>query len=106
MYKLALSPRNTLLTLSALGALRVLEGIRSAGLQNKTRFYQASTSELYGLVQETPRMRALLLPSVTICGCKNVFLLDHSKLREAYNMYACNDILFNHESPRRGETFC
>lgn len=90
----------------AMGTLRLLEAIRICGLEKKTRFYQASTSELYGLVQEIPQKETTpFYPSITLCGGQNVCLLITVNYRESYGMYACNGILFNHESPRRGETF-
>lgn len=90
----------------ALGALRVLEGIRLLGLERKTRFYQASTSELYGLVQETPQRETTpFYPRSPYAVAKLFAYWITVNYREAYGMYACNGILFNHESPRRGETF-
>lgn len=90
----------------ALGALRVLEAIRLLGLQNKTRFYQASTSELYGLVQETPQRETTpFYPRSPYAVAKLYAYWITVNYREAYGMYACNGILFNHESPVRGETF-
>jgi GDPmannose 4,6-dehydratase len=90
----------------ALGALRVLEAIRLLGLQEKTRFYQASTSELYGLVQETPQRETTpFYPRSPYAVAKLYAYWITVNYREAYNMYACNGILFNHESPVRGETF-
>ena len=90
----------------ALGALRVLEAIRILKLEGKTRFYQASTSELYGLVQETPqRERTPFYPRSPYAVAKLYAYWITVNYREAYNMYACNGILFNHESPIRGETF-
>jgi GDPmannose 4,6-dehydratase len=88
----------------ALGALRVLESIRILGL--KTRFYQASTSELYGLVQETPQKETTpFYPRSPYAVAKLYAYWITVNYREAYGMYACNGILFNHESPMRGETF-
>jgi GDPmannose 4,6-dehydratase len=88
------------------GTLRILEGIRMAGLQRKTRFYQASTSELYGLVQETPQNENTRFhPRSPYAVAKLYAYWITVNYREAYGMYACNGILFNHESPRRGENF-
>ena len=90
----------------ALGALRVLEAIRILGLEKKTRFYQASTSELYGLVQETPQKESTpFYPRSPYAVAKLYAYWITINYREAYGMYACNGILFNHESPVRGETF-
>jgi GDPmannose 4,6-dehydratase len=90
----------------AIGTLRLLEAIRFLGLQNKTRFYQASTSELYGLVQETPQRETTpFYPRSPYAVAKLYSYWITANYREAYGMYACNGILFNHESPRRGETF-
>jgi GDPmannose 4,6-dehydratase len=90
----------------ALGTLRVLEAIRILGLQEKTRFYQASTSELYGLVQETPQKETTpFYPRSPYAVAKLYAYWMTVNYREAYGMYACNGILFNHESPVRGETF-
>ncbi len=90
----------------ALGTLRLLEGIRLLGLTDKTRFYQASTSELYGLVQETPQKETTpFYPRSPYAVAKLYAYWITVNYREAYGMYACNGILFNHESPRRGETF-
>jgi GDPmannose 4,6-dehydratase len=90
----------------AMGTLRLLEAIRSLGLETKTRFYQASTSELYGLVQETPqRETTAFYPRSPYAVAKLYSYWITVNYREAYGMYACNGILFNHESPRRGETF-
>ncbi|MFZ2122811.1 MAG: GDP-mannose 4,6-dehydratase [Rhodoferax sp.] len=89
-----------------LGALRILEAIRMLGLSHKTRFYQASTSELYGLVQETPQKETTpFYPRSPYAVAKLYAYWITVNYREAYGMYACNGILFNHESPRRGETF-
>ena len=89
-----------------LGALRVLEAIRTAGLEKKTRFYQASTSELYGLVQETPQKETTpFYPRSPYAAAKLYAYWITVNYREAYGIYACNGILFNHESPIRGETF-
>ena len=90
----------------AMGALRLLEAIRFLGLEKKTRFYQASTSELYGLVQETPQTETTPFhPRSPYAVAKMYAYWITVNYREAYGMYACNGILFNHESPRRGETF-
>ena len=90
----------------ALGTLRLLEAIRLLGLGQKTRFYQASTSELYGLAQETPQKETTPFhPRSPYAVAKMYAYWITVNYREAYNMYACNGILFNHESPRRGETF-
>ncbi|WP_246663207.1 GDP-mannose 4,6-dehydratase [Rhizobium sp. WL3] len=90
----------------ALGTLRILEAIRFLGLTKKTRFYQASTSELYGLVQETPQKETTpFYPRSPYAVAKLYAYWIAVNYREAYGMYACNGILFNHESPRRGETF-
>lgn len=90
----------------AIGALRLLEAIRFSGLEEKTRFYQASTSELYGLVQETPQKETTpFYPRSPYAVAKLYAYWITVNYREAYGMYACNGILFNHESPRRGETF-
>ena len=89
-----------------LGTLRLLEAIRILGLEKKTRFYQASTSELYGLVQETPQKETTpFYPRSPYAVAKIYAYWIVVNYREAYGMYACNGILFNHESPRRGETF-
>ena len=90
----------------AMGTLRMLEAIRFLGLQEKTRFYQASTSELYGLVQETPQSETTPFhPRSPYAVAKLYSYWMTVNYREAYGMFACNGILFNHESPRRGETF-
>lgn len=90
----------------ALGTLRILEAIRLLGLEKKTRFYQASTSELFGLVQETPQKETTpFYPRSPYAAAKLYAYWITVNYREAYGMYACNGILFNHESPRRGETF-
>ncbi len=90
----------------AMGALRILEAIRILGLEKRTRFYQASTSELYGLVQETPQKETTpFYPRSPYAVAKLYAYWITVNYREAYGMYACNGILFNHESPRRGETF-
>jgi len=89
-----------------IGTLRILEAIRILGLEKKTRFYQASTSELYGLVQETPQKETTpFYPRSPYAVAKLYAYWITVNYREAYGMYACNGILFNHESPRRGETF-
>ncbi|MBC7701833.1 GDP-mannose 4,6-dehydratase [Aquabacterium sp.] len=89
-----------------IGALRLLEAIRILGLEKKTRFYQASTSELYGLVQETPQKETTpFYPRSPYAVAKLYAYWITVNYREAYGMYACNGILFNHESPVRGETF-
>jgi GDPmannose 4,6-dehydratase len=90
----------------AIGTLRLLEAIRFLGLTDKTRFYQASTSELYGLVQETPQKESTpFYPRSPYAVAKLYAYWITINFREAYGLYACNGILFNHESPRRGETF-
>jgi GDPmannose 4,6-dehydratase len=90
----------------AIGTLRLLEAIRILGLKKKTRFYQASTSELYGLVQETPQKETTpFYPRSPYAVAKMYAYWICVNYREAYGIYACNGILFNHESPRRGETF-
>ena len=90
----------------ALGSLRILEAIRILKLEKKTRFYQASTSELYGLVQETPQKETTpFYPRSPYAVAKMYAYWITVNYREAYGIYACNGILFNHESPRRGETF-
>ncbi|MDB4593899.1 GDP-mannose 4,6-dehydratase [Paracoccaceae bacterium] len=90
----------------AMGTLRMLEAIRFLGLREKTRFYQASTSELYGLVQETPQTETTpFYPRSPYAVAKLYSYWMTVNYREAYGMFACNGILFNHESPRRGETF-
>src|SRR5512135_98090 len=90
----------------ALGALRILEAIRILGLAKKTRFYQASTSELYGLVQEIPQKETTpFYPRSPYAVAKLYAYWITVNYREAYGIYACNGILFNHESPIRGETF-
>ena len=89
----------------AIGTLRLLEAIRFSGLEGKTKFYQASTSELYGLVQETPQKETTpFYPRSPYAVAKLYSYWICVNYREAYGMYACNGILFNHESPRRGET--
>jgi GDPmannose 4,6-dehydratase len=90
----------------ALGTLRLLEAIRILGLEQKTRFYQASTSELYGLVRETPQRETTPFYPRSPYGVAKLYAYWITvNYREAYGLYACNGILFNHESPRRGETF-
>ncbi|MEJ8842238.1 GDP-mannose 4,6-dehydratase [Lacibacter sp. H375] len=90
----------------AVGTLRILEAVRLLGLTEKTRIYQASTSELYGLVQEVPQTeRTPFYPRSPYAVAKMYGFWITVNYREAYNMYACNGILFNHESPLRGETF-
>ncbi len=90
----------------AIGTLRLLEAIRFLGLEKKTKFYQASTSELYGLVRETPQKETTpFYPRSPYAVAKLYSYWICVNYREAYGMYACNGILFNHESPRRGETF-
>ena len=90
----------------AMGALRLLESIRFLGMEKTTRFYQASTSELYGLVQEIPQTeKTPFHPRSPYAVAKMYAYWITVNYREAYGMYACNGILFNHESPRRGETF-
>jgi GDPmannose 4,6-dehydratase len=89
-----------------MGTLRILEAIRILGMEKKTRFYQASTSELYGLVQEIPQKETTpFYPRSPYAVAKLYAYWIVVNYREAYGMYACNGILFNHESPRRGETF-
>ena len=90
----------------ALGTLRILEAIRLLGMEEKVRFYQASTSELYGLAQETPQSETTpFYPRSPYAVAKLYSYWITVNYREAYGLYACNGILFNHESPRRGETF-
>lgn len=90
----------------AMGTLRLLEAIRLLGLEKTTKFYQASTSELYGLVQETPQKETTpFYPRSPYAVAKLYAYWITVNYREAYGMYACNGVLFNHESPRRGETF-
>jgi GDPmannose 4,6-dehydratase len=89
-----------------LGTLRILEAVRLLGMQEKTRIYQASTSELYGMVQEVPQSETTpFYPRSPYAVAKLYGYWITVNYREAYDMYACNGILFNHESPRRGETF-
>ena len=90
----------------ALGTLRILEAVRICGLKEKTRIYQASTSELYGLVQEIPQRETTPFHPRSPYGVAKLYAYWITvNYREAYGMYACNGLLFNHESPRRGETF-
>jgi len=90
----------------ALGTLRILEAVKLLGLKNKTRIYQASTSELYGLVQETPQNESTPFYPRSPYGVSKLYAYWITvNYRESYGIYACNGILFNHESPRRGETF-
>src|SRR6056297_2633246 len=90
----------------AIGTLRLLEAIRFLGMEKTCKFYQASTSELYGLVQETPQTETTPFhPRSPYAVAKMYAYWITVNYREAYGMYACNGILFNHESPRRGETF-
>ncbi len=90
----------------AVGTLRILEAIRILGMEKKTRFYQASTSELYGLVQEVPQKETTPFYPRSPYGVAKLYAFWITKnYREAYGMFACNGILFNHESPLRGETF-
>ncbi len=90
----------------ALGTLRILEAIRILGFTKKTKFYQASTSELYGLIQESPQTeKTPFYPRSPYAIAKQYAYWITINYREAYNIFACNGILFNHESPRRGETF-
>ena len=90
----------------ALGTLRILEAVRILGLTEKTRIYQASTSELYGLVQETPQKESTPFYPRSPYGVAKLYAYWITvNYRESYGMYACNGVLFNHESPRRGETF-
>ena len=90
----------------ALGTLRVLEAVRLLGMEDKVRIYQASTSEMFGLVQEVPQKETTPFYPRSPYGCAKVYGYWITKnYREAYGMYACTGILFNHESPRRGETF-
>ena len=99
------TPENTV-DINGLGTLRILEGIRSLKLQNKTKFYQASTSELYGKVQEIPQNEFTpFYPRSPYAAAKLFSYWITINYREAYDIFACNGILFNHESPRRGETF-
>ena len=89
-----------------LGTLRILEAVRLLGMEKKTRIYQASTSEMFGKVQETPQKETTTFYPRSPYGCEKLYAYWITKnYREAYDMYACSGILFNHESPRRGETF-
>ena len=91
----------------ALGVLRILEAVKNLNLTKKTKIYQASTSELYGLVQEVPQKNQLLFyPRSPYAVAKLYAYWITVNYREAYDIFACNGILFNHESSRRGETFC
>jgi GDPmannose 4,6-dehydratase len=99
------SPEYTV-DVDGVGTLRILEGIRILGLEQKTKFYQASTSELYGLVQEVPQKETTpFYPRSPYAAAKLYSYWITVNYREAYGLFACNGILFNHESPRRGETF-
>src|SRR3954467_13484183 len=99
------SPEYTVNT-DGIGVLRLLEAIRILGMEKKTRFYQASTSELYGLVQEVPQKKTTPpYPRSPYAVAKLYAFWVTVNYREGYGMYACNGILFNHESPVRGETF-
>jgi GDPmannose 4,6-dehydratase len=90
----------------ALGTLRILEAVRLLGMEGRTRIYQASTSEMFGMVQEVPQRETTPFYPRSPYGCAKVYGYWITKnYREAYGMYACTGILFNHESPRRGETF-
>ena len=90
----------------AVGTLRILEAVRLLGMEEEVRIYQASTSEMFGLVQEVPQKETTPFYPRSPYGCAKVYGYWITKnYREAYNMYACTGILFNHESPRRGETF-
>ncbi len=90
----------------ALGTLRILEAVKTLGMEDKTRIYQASTSEMFGLVQEIPQKETTPFYPRSPYGCAKVYGYWITKnYRESYGMYACTGILFNHESPRRGETF-
>ncbi len=90
----------------ALGTLRILEAVRLLGIESKVRIYQASTSELFGLVQEIPQKETTPFYARSPYGCAKIYGYWITKnYRESYGMYACTGILFNHESPRRGETF-
>jgi GDPmannose 4,6-dehydratase len=92
--------------IDALGTLRILEAIRQEGMTNKVKFYQASSSELFGKVQEIPQSEKTPFYPRSPYGCAKLYSFWITKnYRESYNMFACNGILFNHESPRRGETF-
>jgi GDPmannose 4,6-dehydratase len=99
------TPENTANS-DALGSLRILESIKTLGLIRKTKFYQAATSDLYGLVQEIPQTETTPFYPRSPYGVAKLYAYWITKnYREAYGMFACNGILFNHESPRRGETF-
>ena len=90
----------------ALGALRILEAIKFHKLEKKTKFYQAGTSEMYGKVQETPQSEKTNFYPLSPYGVAKLYAYWITvNYREAYGIFACNGILFNHESPRRGETF-
>ncbi len=90
----------------AIGTLRILEAIRILGLEKKTRFYQASTSEMFGLVQENPQKETTPFYPRSPYGVAKLYAHWITKnYRESYGIFACSGILFNHESPRRGETF-
>jgi GDPmannose 4,6-dehydratase len=99
-------PSRTLCSVDALGPLRILEAIRILGLERSTRFYQASSSEMYGLVRETPQRETTpFYPRSPYGAAKAYAYWITVNYREAYGLFACNGILFNHESPVRGETF-
>ena len=87
------------------GALRILEAIRILKLENKTKYYQASTSELYGSIKESPQNEKTPFYPRSPYGVAKLYVLDNCKIIEKHGIYACNGILFNHESPVRGETF-
>ena len=89
----------------AVGTLRMLEAVRILGLEKKTKIYQASTSELFGKVQEVPKRRRLLLSAQPVWRSQAIRFWITKNYRESYGMFAVNGILFNHESERRGETF-
>ena len=100
------SPPEYTANADAIGTLRILEAIRILGLEKKTRFYQASTSELFGLVQEVPQKETTPFYPRSPYACAKLYAYWITvNYREAYGIYACNGILFNHESPVRGETF-
>jgi GDPmannose 4,6-dehydratase len=106
IYNLAAQSHVKVSNADAVGTLRILEAIRILGMEKKTRFYQASTSELYGLVQEVPQRETTPFYPRSPYGVAKLYAFWITKnYREAYNMFACNGILFNHESPVRGETF-
>ena len=91
---------------AGVGCLRLLDAIRTAGMEKEVRYYQASTSELFGLVQEVPQKETTPFYPRSPYGVAKMYALwSCVNFREAYGMFACNGILFNHESPRRGETF-